>query len=156
MKRILPILISAVVALCLNGCVNPHDIKITSATVETVTPTGFRSVDGVFCIGIHNPSFKFKVCDIHGTVFHQGSPLADFTADDIEVERKSDKKYDVAGSAKLSDGISLLSVISQIRNLKAEEYTVDVYATIKAKGLHKDIEKKGIPLTKFAKMSANK
>lgn len=155
MKRIALMIFSAVVALCLNGCVNPHDIKITSATVETVTPTGFRSVDGVFNIGIHNPSFKFKVCDIHGTVFHQGSPLADFSADDIEVERKSDKKYNVAGSAKLSDGVSLLSVISQIRNLKAEEYTVDVYATIKAKGLHKDIEKKGIPLTKFAKMSAN-
>ncbi len=155
MKRIILIIISAVVALCMSSCVKQHDIKITSASVETITPSGFRGVNGVFRIGIHNPHFKFKVCDIHGTIFHKGSQLADFSADDIEIEKKSDKKYDVAGSAKLCDGVSLISVISQIRNLKAEEYTVDVYATVKAKGLHKSIERKGIPLTKFTKMSAN-
>ncbi len=155
MKRnvILTLALSVIAALCLSGCVKPHDIKITSAAVESVTPTGFRSAEGVLSVGIHNPGFKFKVCNIHGTLFHQGSSVADFTADDLEVEKKSDKKYSVAGSAQLSNGVSLLSVLSMVRNLKAEEYTVDLYATVKAKGLQKNIEKKGVPLTKLMKVA---
>ena len=69
-----------------------------------------------------------------------------FTVDDFAVEPHCDEKYNLTGRASLAPGISLFTVLGLARNIKAEQYTIDVSTTVKAKGLHKTITRKGIPL----------
>ena len=144
-NKILVILLTAV--LWLGGCARPSDIKITSADIVSLSPSGLKSVSGAFSVGIHNPMFKFRVCDVRGKVYHNGKPLADFSADNFEVNGKSDEKYDITGQARLCQGVSLLSVLSLARDLNPDDYTVDISADIKAKGMKKHIERSNIPLT---------
>lgn len=147
MKNKILIIVLAAVALCLGGCAKPSDIKITSADIVSLSPSGLKSVRGSFSIGIHNPTFKFRVCDVKGRVYHKGKPLADVSADDFEVNGKSDEKYGIEGRAVLCQGVSLLSVLSLARDLNPDDYTLDISAEIKAKGLRKHIERNNVPLS---------
>ena len=61
--------------VCLAGCGKIKDISITSCDIVSISPSGLRSLNGVFLVGIHNPVFKFAVSDIQGTVYHKGTAL---------------------------------------------------------------------------------
>lgn len=147
MKRIFTALLAAVTAIMLTGCGKAGDIRITSCDLVSVSPQGLKSINGTVAVGIHNPTFAFTVTDIHGAIYHLGSHMADFKADDVEVEKHSDGKTDVQGNVTLAPGTSILTALGLLRDLNPEDYTIDAYATVKAKGLHKKIERKGIKLS---------
>lgn len=149
MKRTILAAIIAILAVCLTGCSKAGDIKVTSCDLVSLSPAGLRSIDGTVAVGIHNPIFGFKVTGTSGKVYYKGSELVDFTVDDFDVNGKSDEKYNLTGHASLARGVSLLSVLGLARNINAADYTVDVSATVKAKGLHKTIVRNGIPLEKM-------
>ena len=147
MKKFLTAVIMAIAVMLTAGCGKIDDIKIISCDLVSITPQGLKSIGGTVAVGIHNPVFGFSVTDIHGSIYHLGNHIADFSADDVEVMKKSDEKYNVQGNVRLAPGTSVLSVLGLLRDLKPEDYTVDAYATVKAKGLHKKIERKGMPLS---------
>ena len=144
MKHKLLIILTAVVSLLLSSCGKIHEIGVTSYDITSVTPSGLRSVDGVITVGIHNPTFAFTISDIHGTIYHKGNSLADFSADPVEVKKKCDEVYDIHGHASLSKGTSVLSLLSLIRDINPEDYSMDIHAKVKAKGFTKSISKTGI------------
>lgn len=125
------------------------DISITSCDIVSISPSGLRSLNGVFLVGIHNPVFKFAVSDIQGTVYHQGTAIIDFTANGFEVQKKSDDKHRISGIAELRPEISLLSALALLKDLNADSYTVDVSARVKAEGIKMTISRKDMPLSTF-------
>lgn len=90
--------------------------------------------------------FGFRVTNTSGVVYYKGAELVYFTVDDSQWNHIADEKYNLTGRASLAPGISLFTVLGLARNIKAEQYTIDVSTTVKAKGLHKTITRKGIPL----------
>ncbi len=135
--------------VCLAGCGKIKDISITSCDILSISPSGLRSLNGVFLVGIHNPVFKFAVSDIQGTVYHKGTAIIDFTANGFEVQKKSDDKHRISGIAELRPEISLLSALALLKDLNADSYTVDVSARVKAEGIKMTISRKGMPLSSF-------
>lgn len=149
MKKTIFAALTAILCLCLAGCRDVSGIKVTSCDVTSISPSGLRSLDGIVTVGIHNPTTGFQVTQTSGKVYHKGSELVDFTVDDFEVNAKSDGKYDISGHASLASGVPLLTVLALARNIKTEDYTVDITTVVKAKGLHKTFERKGIPLNRL-------
>ena len=149
MKKTLFAALTAILCLCLAGCRDISGIKVTSCKMTSISPSGLRSLDGVVTVGIHNPTTGFQVTQTSGKVYHKGNELVDFTVDDFEVNAKSDKEYDISGHASLASGASLLTVLALARDLKTEEYTVDIATVVKAKGLNKTIKRSGIPLNRI-------
>lgn len=133
------------------GCGKIEEISITSFDIVSFTPAGLRGVNGVVAIGVHNPTFGFKVMDIAGTIYHNGKEMADFTADDFEVNRKSDDTYKIPGSVTLSTGVSLFTVLGLVNDLDPSDYSMDITARVKAKGVSKDISRTGVPLSSMIK-----
>ena len=78
MKNKVLILITAIISLLATSCGKIHEIGVNSYDIVSITPSGLRSIDAVIAVGIHNPTFAFKVTDICGTVYHNGSPLGRF------------------------------------------------------------------------------
>lgn len=146
MKRKIYILFIAILAVCLTGCSKAKEISVTSCELVSLSPSGLKSIDGTVAVGIHNPMFEFRVTNTSGVVYYKGAELVYFTVDDFAVEPHCDEKYNLTGRASLAPGISLFTVLGLARNIKAEQYTIDVSTTMKAKGLHKTITRKGIPL----------
>jgi len=133
------------------GCGKVDDIGITSFDIVSFTPAGLRGVNGVVEIGVHNPAFGFKVMDIAGTIYHNGKEMADFVADDFEVDKKSDSSYKIPGSVTLCTGVSLLTVLGLVNDLDPDDYSIDISARVKAKGVSKDISRTGVPLSELIK-----
>lgn len=149
MKRFILTALTVVMTVCLAGCGKIKDISITSCDIVSISPSGLRSLNGVFLVGIHNPVFKFAVSDIQGTVYHKGTAIIDFTANGFEVQKKSDDKHRISGIAELRPEISLLSALALLKDLNADSYTVDVSARVKAEGIKMTISRKGMPLSSF-------
>lgn len=149
MKRFILTALTVIMTVCLAGCGKIKDISITSCDIVSISPSGLRSLNGVFLVGIHNPVFKFAVSDIQGTVYHKGTAIIDFTANGFEVQKKSDDKHRISGIAELRPEISLLSALALLKDLNADSYTVDVSARVKAEGIKMTISRKGMPLSSF-------
>lgn len=149
MKNRILAIAAAALALLITSCGKIHEISVNSYDIVSVTPSGFRSVDAVIAVGIHNPAFAFKVSDIHGTVYHNGSALADFEADPVDVHRKSDDVYQITGRARLAKGVSVLSLLSLIQDMNPEDYSLDASAKVKAKGFTKTISRTGVPVSRL-------
>lgn len=134
-------------AVCLAACGKISEISVTSCKLVSLSPSGLRAADGVIAIGIHNPSMTFSITDMQGRLYHKGKAVADFSAEDFSVEKHSDEIYNVKGHASLVEGVSLFSLLSLVTDRNLEDYTVDVSAKVKAKGLHKKYKESNIPLS---------
>lgn len=147
MKNRLAIIFTALLTLCLTSCGKINEIGITSTSIVSLSPVGLRGMNGVFAVGIHNPTFSFTIRNVQGVVYHKGQATIDFSADDFTVNKKSDDVYQIKGNATLCQGVSLISALGLLKDLNAESYSVDISGTVYAKGLHKTIKRKGLPLS---------
>lgn len=147
MKNRLAIIFTALLTLCLTSCGKINEIGITSTSIVSLSPVGLRGMNGVFAVGIHNPTFSFTIRNVQGVVYHKGQAMIDFSADDFTVNKKSDDVYQIKGNATLCQGVSLISALGLLKDLNAESYSVDISGTVYAKGLHKTIKRKGLPLS---------
>lgn len=151
MRRILFLLLSAVF---LAGCGNVSDIAVTSCELDSLTPRGFRSVDAVLLVGVHNPAMQMTVEDIEGTLYMDGKSLATYVADPVTVLRHSDDVLSVKCSATLDGKVSLLEFLDAAAKFDPARFTADVHAKVRLrKGVSKSIVKKGVPISKFLQSS---
>ena len=98
MKNRLAIIFTALLTLCLTSCGKINEIGITSTSIVSLSPVGLRGMNGVFAVGIHNPTFSFTIRNVQGVVYHKGQAMIDFSADDFTVNKKSDDVYQIKGS----------------------------------------------------------
>lgn len=133
-----------------SSCAKIDQIRITSGKLEELSPAGLRSMNAVIAVGIDNPSMKFRVSGLSGTIYYDGKALAEYSGDPITIERKSSGTHFIPLTATLADGVSILSIMSLGKNFDMSRITLDATAKVKAKGITKKIERKNIPLERLA------
>lgn len=145
LKHIFAILCAA---LMLSSCGNIREIHLTSYKVASFSPVGLRGVDLVLDLGVDNPALQFTVDDVTATVTRNGQPLGTFVnTEPVTVKRKSVAVYSVPGQVRLSDGVSLLYVMSLARNFNMAEYRISYSAKVTIKGGgHVTLSKDDVPL----------
>ncbi|MBR1871634.1 MAG: hypothetical protein IJ795_00305 [Bacteroidales bacterium] len=150
MRRKIEILAIVLAALLMNACTSVQklkNIKVTSATVESLTPTGLRSLKGTFLLGIDNPAMQFTAEDIYGTIYWKGEEFGDFTVDPITIQGRKSAVYELSAAASVRPEVSLLQLASLLKNYDLADFTADVNVTVKLKsGVGKAIALKGLNL----------
>ena len=109
MRKHFAILLAAMLIAC--GCGKFNDIRITSAKLVSLTPSGLRAVDAVMEVGVDNPAMTFTVAYARGTVYYAGKPLMDYSAQPVTVKRRSSEVYEVNARGTLAGGVSVLSIL---------------------------------------------
>ena len=147
MKKSFAVLLAALMIVC--GCGKLNEIRITSAKLASLTPSGLRTVDAVMEVGVDNPAMAFTVSYARGTVYYAGQPLLDYSAQPVTVKGHSSEVYEVNARGTLSEGVSILRVLGLVRNIDINLVTVDIDAKCKGGGLKRNISLKNVPLTKI-------
>lgn len=148
-KRILP-LVAAVLTLCLSGCQSIEkirNIKVTTWSLESVTPSGLRSLNAELAVGIENPAMEFTLEDIAGVLYYKGDAMVDYSVEPFTVRRKCTAVYPIFGSARLNGKFSLLSVLGIASNYDLADFTTDIHAKVRLKsGAAKAFDFKNVPI----------
>ena len=147
-KRIVVLLL--LVALS-SSCSKIKEIHLTSWAVESYTPVGFRGLDLVLKLGVDNPALQFTVYDVEAELFRHGKSLGTFvTTDPVTVKPRTVAEYSLKGQARLSDGVSLFSVLALMKNFNMAEYSISYSASVKIRGGgHVTLRKKDVPLNEL-------
>ena len=141
------VLLAAIMIVC--GCGKFNDIRITSAKLVSLTPSGLRAVDAVMEVGVDNPAMAFTVSYARGTVYYAGQPLLDYSAQPVTVKRRSTGVYEVNARGTLADGVSVLRMLGLAGNIDLNRITVDIDATLKAGGRKKNISLGNVPVARI-------
>ena len=148
-KRILPFL-AVLMMLGISGCRSVDklkDIRVTSWSLESVMPSGLRSLDAEIAVGIENPAMEFTLEDIGGVLYYRGAEFVGYTAEPVRVEGRCTAVYPVRGSAQLIGNFSLLDVLAIARNYDPADFTTDIHAKVRLKsGVSKNINLTGVPV----------
>ena len=133
MDRFFRILLLAVL-VSLTGCVNVNRLHVTSFHVDSITPEGFRSVSAAASATVTNGSVGFSVYDIGGTVKRHGQALGDFSVEPFSVKARSTGKYSINGQLSLAQSMSIIELLSIVKDIDIDDFTVDISLKVKAKG----------------------
>ena len=148
-KIIVPIAL-ALFALLIGSCVNVQEIKVTSCSVKSITPSGLRSIQGLLALGIDDPASGFMVSDIRGIVKYKDNVIGSYTGGPVEVDGHSSKVYDLPCTATLAKDFSLMELFTLLANKNLEGYTTNISAKVRLKGgIGKTLEFKDVPLNKL-------
>jgi len=141
-------IVAAIACILLaSGCSRIKQIKLLGFSVESVAPSGLRSLDAVLALHIENPAMQFQLTDLNGVLYYKGKDFANYSSEDITVKGKTTGVYDLPCSANLADGVSLMQVLSLIKDYDIEDFTTDasVRVTLK-KGLSKVLKFEDVPI----------
>jgi len=130
-NHILRLMAAVVLAACICSCGRVKDISVTSVGLESFQPKGLTSAEAVLLLGIHNPSIAFTVAGVEGDVSHEGSTIAVFSADTIEIDRKCDKVYSLPCRVSLKGGTATLSLLPKFLGGKYDGLSANVNARVK-------------------------
>lgn len=135
----------------LSGCSEGvKDISVTSFELKSLSPRGLHGLDAVVALGLHNPVMAFRIEDLQGYIKLKGAPVLFLSADDVLVDRKCDKVYEIPVNASLADGASLLTLLEVIADKNIDNYTVGVTLKIALKnGVGPTLAFDDIPLGKL-------
>ncbi len=133
MARFLKIILLAVL-VSLAGCVNMNRIRVTSVHVDSITPVGFRAVSVAASVSLSNGSAGFSVYDVEGTVKNRSREIGEFAFEPVEVRARTSGTYSVTGQLSLSQGVSVLDLLSMAQNMDMDDFTMDISLKVKAKG----------------------
>jgi len=148
-RNIVPIAL-ALFALLVGSCVNVQDIKVTSCSVKSITPSGLRSINGLLALGVDDPTLGFIVSDIQGIVKYKDKVIGNYTGGPVKVDGHSSKVYDLPCTATLGKDVSLMELFALVNNKNLEGYTTDISAKIRLKGgIGKTLKFKDVPLNKL-------
>lgn len=150
MRKFAIILLAAITVILAGGCSKMKNVRVTSCKLESVSPSGLRSLDARLGIGIENPGREFTISGIGGRIYYRGDALADFTADSVTVEKGFSGQCSVAVSATLTEGVSMLSLLGTARGFDRKLVTVDVEALVRSGALKRRYRQEGISLDRIA------
>ncbi len=150
MKRFSPLLVAAMLALTLSGCIKPSDIKLRN--VENVSVSIMGNVRITLSLDIENLSgFNVRVQDIKLTLHdNQSAELAEIVVNEsIFLRRRSAQCVDIPVHVKLNDPIKALSLLGSLRN-GSDDIFVSGQFVLKTCGIKKKEKIENIPLKRFA------
>ena len=140
-------LVMLAVMLCLTGCKNVKDIRITSAKLESVSPRGFKSIDVFFTLGVENPAKQVRISDIDGSLKHSGKVIGKMTMDPFVLTAKSSETYTLKANVSLAQGANFKDIMLLASPDGLNECTVDITAKAAyGKGAPIPVKQKDIPL----------
>lgn len=151
MKRIqlLAVLSAALFMVSCGGMRKLKDMQVSSVKIESVTPSGLKSLKARFSAVVNNPGIGFEVSDISGTVYEKGEEFVLFEAESVSVNGKTQGTYTLSAKAKLASGVTIVDVLGAAQGNDASDYTVDIKANVKLdNGLSRDITLSA-PLSRF-------
>ena len=64
MRKFAIILLAAITVILAGGCSKMKNVRVTSCKLESVSPSGLRSLDARLGIGIENPGREFTISGI--------------------------------------------------------------------------------------------
>ena len=147
MKRLLYILLALTVAAAVSSCSAGQGFKITSCSVQSLTPSGLRAVKAVLNLGVTNPGPQLTISKITGTVMDGEREFAAFEAGKVTVARRSSAVYPLSCSGSLSKGIGLSDLLKLASSKDFEEMTVDLTMRVRLRcGLGKTLKFKNIKI----------
>lgn len=151
MRGIRSIIIAAFVIL-LTACTSKfEEIRPTSFELVSVSPQGLGGIAATVEIGIHNPAPGFELSGVEALVRFKGRDAVLLEADDMLVEGRSDKVYNVPLTGRLAENFNpfeLLQLIGSEVDMSEITLSFKARATLRS-GLGKDIEYKDIALDKL-------
>ena len=133
--------------LCLTGCKNVKDIRITSAKLESVSPRGFKSLDVFFTVGVDNPARQVKISEIDGSLKHSGKVIGKLAMDPFVLTARSSETYTFKANVSLAKGAGFKDLMMLASPDGLNECTVDLTAKAAyGKGAPMPVKLKDIPL----------
>jgi hypothetical protein len=134
--------------MCLTGCGDVRDIKVTSVNIENISLNGFRGADVDLAVGIDNPAFRVELSEIEGALKHSGKVLGRMTMAPFVLHARSTEIYHLKASAAIEQGVTLkeLMALADMEALSKCTVDVSVRATLKG-GVTKVLKFNDIPLT---------
>ena len=141
--------LAALLALCLGvGCSKIQDIKVTSCSVDSFTPKGLRAAAAKLSICVENPDMEFTLSDISGTLFYKGKDFVLYSAEPVQVGARSTAVYPLSCTASLADGVSVLALLSLLKEYDLADFSTTLQAKVTLKsGLSKKLKFKDIPIS---------
>lgn len=149
------IFILAALCIMLSGCSSYKDIRVESCRLESLSPSGLKSVEAGFSVSVHNPVKEIVLTDIQGTVYYDGEELGFFEAPDVVVPGKSDSEVAVDVTATLGSRMSLMQLMAAASGFRAENFTLDLTCRVKVRGgIRKTVRLENVPVAElFRKVS---
>ena len=142
--------------MCLTGCGDVRDIKVTSVNIENISLNGFRGADVDLAVGIDNPAFRVELSEIEGALKHSGKVLGRMTMDPMVLQRRSAEIYHVKAFVSLGEDARLRDLLMLTDMAKLNECTIDVSATPRLKsGLGAPLTIKDISVKKLLENDDN-
>ncbi|MBO4263193.1 MAG: hypothetical protein J5871_00755 [Bacteroidales bacterium] len=135
MKRFLLLLVCCLPLLAAVSCVSAlRQVSVRSCCLETLSPVGLSRLDVRLRVGVDNPARAFCLREIAGCVKWDGVPLADFTADDLVVERGPLAEYPVLLHLSLAEGVTGIPLHLFSANADLSSLTLDLSARVEMRG----------------------
>lgn len=147
MKRLLSILLLFAAIVAASSCSAGQGFKVTSCSVQSITPSGLRAIKAVLNVGVDNPGPQLTITKVEGTVYDAGREFATFQAGKVTVARRSSAVYPLPCSGSLSKGIGLGDMLKLAASKDFAQKTVDLTMKVKLRcGLGKTLKFKDIKI----------
>ena len=149
LERLALMLLFAAV-MCLSGCGDVRDIKVTSVNIESISLNGFRGANVDLAVGIDNPAFRVELSEIEGSLKLSGKVLGRMTMAPFVLHARSTEIYHLKSTVNIEQGVTLreLMALTDMETLNRCTVDVSVRATLKG-GVTKVLRFNDIPMTKL-------
>ena len=148
-ERLALVLLCAAV-MCLTGCGDVRDIKVTSVNIESISLNGLRGANVDLAVGIDNPAFHVELSEIEGSLKLSGKVLGRMAMAPFVLHARSKETYHLKTTVNIEQGVTLkeLMALTDMETLNMCTVDVSVRATLKG-GVSKVLRFNDIPMTKL-------
>lgn len=153
-KRSLYVLVLLVaMSLSFSSCSKFKQIRPVSADIESIMPSGLRSVVVNVRAEIDNPAAQVTLTDINGDLAYSGKILGRVAVDPFILKAKMVDEYSLRATVTLDQEASLMDVLALTRDDAMDDCIVNIYfkATLKG-GLSKKMAFENVPLKSLMKL----
>lgn len=140
-------------SLLLSGCSKFTQIRPVSAEIESMMPSGLRSVVVNIRTEIDNPAPQVTLTDINGDLEYSGKILGRVAVDPFILKAKSTDVYSLRATVTLDQQASLMDVLALTRENAMDDCMANIYFKVTLKGgISKKMAFEKVPLKSLMKM----
>ena len=131
MKKFLLIIVAAAISLAASAGEKGEvfsKLNVEKFGIGSIWPSGLSAVTGSVWVELENGGEGFTVSQIKGTVYRDGAPFVNGSANNVYIS-KGKGKYTISGKASLCSGVSLLSLL-RLFSFDPKAYSVDISVVV--------------------------
>jgi len=149
MKKVLAVLLIALVSGCFAATAAAQSVQIHSAKVTSLRPNSFSSLSATVTVNLTSEREDTEISNISAIVYSKdGSKFVNAVANPVLV-RKGTTTVAVSGTGTLTQNVSFFSFFRNI-SLDPASYTADVICTVKTgDGEPHQVEMKGASIGQY-------